>query len=132
VSVEIYWIEGGAGLLFKCSGELSVCQLIEAKQRFFASAPKLDELLFALVDGSRVDAVAASMEEIKALADLYPPPGVVPRPGFKVALVFPHIAAFGLARMWEVWAERVGWETRVVRSVSDAEFWLGRPHHKTG
>jgi len=45
--------------------------------------------------------------------------------GARIALVAPADFAFGLARMWEILAERMPFEAGVFRSLDEAVAWLG-------
>jgi len=45
--------------------------------------------------------------------------------GARIALVAPEAFAFGLARMWEILADRMPFETHVFRSLDEALAWLG-------
>jgi len=54
-----------------------------------------------------------------ALADATPPP--------KVAVVAPKDLSFGLARMYEAFADSVPWDFVVFRDVDAALAWLGLP-----
>jgi hypothetical protein len=48
---------------------------------------------------------------------------IVPR-ALAVAIVAPSDLAFGIARMWEAFAEVTRWNTHVFRSRADADPWL--------
>ena len=124
--VEIEWISGGVGVLVRATGRLTADDLTTATRRVFAGTHNLDLIEYAVVDGSRVESVAISVREIRSLAESDARISKVLRPGLRVALVFPRDEAFALARMWEVWAERTGWDTQVFRSLTDAAGWLGR------
>ena len=45
--------------------------------------------------------------------------------GARIALVAPEDFSFGLARMWEILADRMPFETHVFRSLGEAIAWLG-------
>lgn len=130
--VEIELISGGIGLLLRASGKLTTEQLTVAGGPFLATAQNLDRVEFAVVDGSLVDSATFSVKEIRALAESAVRIGRVLRPGLRVALVFPRDEAFALARMWEICAERTGWETQVFHSLTDAAMWLDRHPRQIG
>ena len=63
-------------------------------------------------------------------------PGAAARPVDWVSgacLVAPADVAFGLARMWEILAEGIGWQTQVFREPAAAEAWAraGRPEGRS-
>jgi hypothetical protein len=45
-------------------------------------------------------------------------------PGFLVALVAERNVVFALARMWEVFIEGIGWETKIFPSIAEAQDWV--------
>jgi hypothetical protein len=45
-------------------------------------------------------------------------------PGLLVALVAERSVVFALARMWEVFIEGIGWETKIFPSIAEAQDWV--------
>jgi len=122
--LQVELLRDWVGLRLRCSGDLTAQEFIARKNRLLFSSRNWRRLKFVVVDGSSVDSAVISADEVQILADLDTHNGLLLPTELRIALVFPNNAAFGLARMWEVWAEPIGWQTRVFRSLSDASQWL--------
>src|SRR5215510_10508857 len=114
----------GAGVILDCSGPLTLLDFDEVQTGFLTSTEKLKQVKYVLVDLTLVDSLNipyGDMEQLaygdKRLAESAPP-------GVLYAVAAPRDLGFGLARMWQVLAERTKWETQVLRSRSEAEAWI--------
>jgi hypothetical protein len=106
------------------SGVLSAREILETKAALLRSPERLKGLHYALIDLGDATEVRVTRDDVVELvaADMQIAL-VVPRP-MAVAIVAPGDLAFGVARMWEGFAEVTRWNTHVFRSRAEAESWL--------
>ena len=99
-------------------------EFLTAYRSLYGSS-RFDKSFNLLVDLTRADSSTRSTETLKGFADFirgqYAGTDVSP----KVAVVAPENISFGLARMYESFADTVRWEFRVFREIPDALFWMG-------
>jgi hypothetical protein len=120
--IDIKVLHGGLRLL--CRGVLTGDDLIGVHNRLLASPEVLKRSKYALVDEMAVDRLDVSTAELETVADLDKRLAAVAAAHAVIAIVAPRDLGFGLARMWEVFAEETGWETMTFRSVAEAEPWV--------
>jgi hypothetical protein len=118
------YLSDGRGVQFAGSGVLTAQEVLEAKTGLWRSPERLKGLHYALIDMSDVTEVHITRDDVLefVVADMQIALIVPRRVG--VAIVAPGDLAFGLARMWEVFAEVTHWNTHVFRSRAEAEPWL--------
>jgi hypothetical protein len=105
-------------VLTRVRGIVSTSDMQDLTNRMLAD-PRFDPEYRGLADLAEVTEVtidARAMAETAAMP-LY-------QPGTRRALVAPSDIAFGMARMFAVYAERSGQEVRVFRDLAEAERWL--------
>jgi hypothetical protein len=117
-------IEEGRGLMFVGSGCVTWREIYEAKTELAARKDIVRPVPFAIIDLEAITALQLDAEELRQLAsiDLFL---ATLSPGAVVAVVAPQDHVFGMARMWEVFAEPTGWRIRVFRSREEACAWVG-------
>jgi hypothetical protein len=84
-----------------------------------------------LVDLREADSSLRSPEALRVLADSMTPYMREVRSEPKVAVIAPRVLSFGLARMYEAYAQVVPWEFVVFRDPEAACAWLGLPEELT-
>lgn len=79
---------------------------------------------FILADWSQVEKIDTSVAAIQTSArQLASAIKINPRNGFFAIVAFADIT-YGLARMWQAWAEEIDWEIQLFRTREEAEHWL--------
>lgn len=118
------WVTDGRGVRLTGTGVLTGREILEAKTRLLGVPDRLHGLHYGLVDMTDVSELHITRDDVLEFvqADMQIAL-LVPRP-LAVAVVAPTDLAFGIARMWEAFAEVTGWNTHVFRSRADAEPWL--------
>lgn len=93
---------------------------------------QFDPSMNLLVDLRQADSTSRSSVVLRQLANTVVEryKGITTRP--KVAVVAPKDLSFGLARMYEVYADSVPWDFVVFRAVDAALAWLGVPDDLMG
>ncbi len=120
VTVEV---RNDKGLVLLCSGVLTGEELINVKRSLVTEQNK--NLRYIISDLTHVhefqiptDVVRTMVAENKRLA-------VIAEPGMLVAIAAPQQLGFGLARMWEAYADHeTGWRISVFHSRADADLWI--------
>ncbi|HUO65625.1 MAG TPA: hypothetical protein VMT97_18040 [Terriglobales bacterium] len=122
--LSIEFLSGGRGLELVGSGVLTAQEILEAKGALLRSPERLRELHHALIDITDVTELRVTHDDVLEFvtADMQIAL-IVPRP-MAVAVVAPGDLAFGVARMWEGFAEVTRWNRHVFRSRPEAELWL--------
>jgi hypothetical protein len=124
VAFSTEFLSDGRGLQLVGSSVLTAREILEAKAGLLRSPERLKGLHYALIDLADVTEVHVTHDDILELvaADMQIAL-VVPRP-IAVAVVAPGDLTFGVARMWESFAEVTRWNTYVFRSRAEADSWL--------
>jgi hypothetical protein len=98
---------------------------IAADMELLAMPEQLAKCRYVIMDFTSISRMNISASDVRQIADLEVRMAAV-QPHVAVAVVAPTDVAFGLSRMWEVLAEKTGWETMVFRTRQEAEDWVGR------
>jgi hypothetical protein len=131
-----YLYEFGGGpfdLVVNTEGEADIAEFLEGERRLL-SDPRYRPGLNLLYDHSRLDVSAVTSAEVRAVAQT---DRAIPEPlwAASIAIVAPHPATFGLARMWQLMlGPDIETPITVVRSIAEAHEWLAqlntrRPRH---
>jgi hypothetical protein len=117
------FVEQGRGLFFVGCGAVTCCEIYRAKIALAERRDLLRGVVFANVDFHETTELNVSPGDIRQLAHL---DAHLARtiPNAIVAIVAPKDSIFGMARMWEVFAESTGWRTGVFRSSDEACAWV--------
>lgn len=117
------YVEDGRGLLFQGQGALTCEEIIVAKRSLLVRPERLHEVSHARIVLEHVTELPLTADDIRLIVDV----------DREIARHVPHavvaIAAamdlpFGVARMWQMLAEDIGWTIAVFRSRSHADEWL--------
>lgn len=118
------YVGEGRGVRLVGTGLLTGQEILEAKQGLLRSPDRIKGLAYGLVDMTDVTELQITRDDVlEFVAVDVQIAALVPRV-LAVAVVAPGDLAFGLARMWEAFAEVTGWNTHVFRSRAEAEPWL--------
>lgn len=116
-------VENGRGFRLTGTGVLTGPELIAIKLGLEANPVTTPALAFWLVDLSRVTELQMSSQEVQSLVEIDRRLARL-MPSAVVAVVAPADAVFGMARMWEIMAEGIGWPTGVFRDPGEADAWV--------
>jgi len=97
--------------------------VIDANNKTYANQQKLAQLRYQLCDYTKVDKFEISVAELRRIAS-QDEKAARQNPGMLVALVSTQDIMFGLARMWEAYADEAPFETAVFREREEAEAWI--------
>lgn len=125
MAITIQETVDGTGLTYEATGTVTGQELLAAVQHIRCMAEKNQRWMFCLHDFTHIESIKCSAEEIRTIAyqDKSQLASIVPA-GFVVAVVTPRDHDYGLARMWQAYAEETRWETGIFRSRPDAEQWI--------
>jgi len=120
-------IDGGKGILHVGRDTVSGEDLLISANHVLNMVKEGLSPTYALADLSEVVELSISAEEIMLNASINTEISkYVPR--VIVAIVAPQDHVYGIARMWEAYAEETGWATRVFRNKSEALEWINDTH----
>jgi len=122
--IDIELLQGGLGLHLVCRGVLTGEDLIGVMQRLLVVPEQMRRARYALFDTAAADRINISQADLETAADLDKRLAAMTAARAVIAIAAPRDLGFGLARMWEVFAEETGWETMTFRSRADAESWV--------
>lgn len=98
-------------------------EIIAAAAEAHRDEARARRLRYALVDLADLTEFRVATEEVRLIvAEDMITARLAPR--IVVAIVAPRDYAFGMARMWQVFAEDTGWTTQVFRGRAEAIEWL--------
>lgn len=121
--VELNITEDRSGILITGSFDFHGPEIVRVKKEFEQSESEVRDFSYWLVDLRRVTSLEISTDDIKELVEI--DRRLARRmPNAAVAIAAPLDAAFGIARMWEIMVEGIGWPTGVFRDYFDAELWV--------
>jgi hypothetical protein len=106
------------------TGLLTGQEILDAKTRLLRESDRLKGLHYGLIDLTDVTELRVTRDVVLEFVQVDMQIAlIVPRP-LAVAIVAPSDLAFGIARMWEAFAEVTRWNTHVFRSRAEADPWL--------
>lgn len=121
---SISWVSDGRGAHLTGTGLLTGPEILEAKAGLLRAPDRLRGLHYGLVDVTDVTELRITRADVLEFVQVdMRIAAIVPRP-LAVAIVAPSDLAFGIARMWEAFAEVTGWNTHVFRARAEADPWL--------
>jgi hypothetical protein len=117
------FIDDGRGMIHTGEGVLTGEDLIAGSMRLRAEMKRGGRVEYAMSDLSAVTEMRATPDDLRQLAEAQLVTAQI-LPKALAAVVAPHDHVFGMARMWEAYADATGWETRVFRDRASADRWL--------
>jgi hypothetical protein len=121
--VEIIYLDNGRGLLVKCCAPLSGNDKIKTNEVLLRSPDELAKLRYLVIETTSGE-FHCSTEEVRIISAQDKQIAKIAPQDLHVALIVPSDVDFGMARMWQVFAEETGWQTAVFRSCAGAGTWL--------
>jgi len=117
------FIDDGRGVIHIGEGVLTGAELIEGALLVRAEIERHAVLEYGLTDLSGVGELSVTPEDLRRLADEHM---VTARqlPNAVAAVIATSDHIYGMARMWEAYADPTRWTTRVFRDRASAEVWL--------
>ena len=121
--VEIINLDNGRGLLVRAYAPLSGNDKIKANETLLRSPDELAKLRYLVIDTESGE-FHCSTEEVRIISAQDKQIAKIAPPDLVVVVLAPSDVDFGMARMWQVFAEETGWQTAVFRSCASAGKWL--------
>ena len=122
--IDIEGRQDGAGVIYYCHGDMTFDDLFQAGMGFLASPEEIKKWRYSIVDLTSVAAMHLSSDDIRSVVDQNKRIAALAHPGVLVAVAAPKDLGYGLARMWEILLEQIGWETMTFRSRPEADTWI--------
>ena len=122
--IEIEGRQNGLGVIYKCSGVVTIDDFFQAGLGFLAQPEEIKKWRYCIIDLTPVGAMNINAEDIRAVVEQNKRIAALAPPGAILAVASPKDLGFGLARVWEVLVEEIGWETMTFRSRTEADRWI--------
>ena len=120
---ELKIMDDRSGILITGTGEFRGIDIVRVKREFELNEAEVSDFGYWLVDLRQVTSLDISTEDIRDLVEV--DRRLAKRmPRAAVSVAAPLDATFGIARMWEIMIDGIGWPTGVFRDFSDAELWV--------
>lgn len=121
--IEIKYCDGGKGVIVTASGVTTGDEFIAVDNEVFSRDLGAQPYRYIFVDMDHSRAMEVSTEQLRRIANHHL---TVSRqlPHLVIAVYAKDDLPFANARMWEVFVEGTGWDTRVFRVKSDAVNWV--------
>jgi len=122
--IEIEGRQDGLGVIYNCSGALTIDDFFQAGLGFLAHPEEIKKWRYCIIDLTPVGAMNISPDDINVIVEQNKRIAAIAPSGAILAVASPKDLGFGLARVWEVLVEEVGWEIMTFRSRSEADVWV--------
>jgi hypothetical protein len=122
--IQLEFLHEGLGVVYRCEGTLGLQHFAVANDRLLASPERMRKLKYALIDAVSMEPTIFSPSEMESIVLQDRQIASYAAPGLLVALVAERNVVFALARMWEVFIEGIGWETKIFPSIAEAQDWV--------
>jgi hypothetical protein len=116
-------IDGGRGVEFAGTGDLTGREILELKRRLLADEAGIRKWRFGFVLLTNLKSFQISVEDVRAIAEIDKRMAAL-TPEVVLAVIAPRDHDFGMARMWESILDIPGWRTAVFRARAEAELWM--------
>jgi hypothetical protein len=122
--IQLEFAHDGEGVIYRCKGVLGQQHFSVANDRLLASPDRIRKLKYILVDAALMEAQFFSPSEMDGIVLQDRQIASYAVPGLLVAIVVEQAVVFALARMWEAFIEGIGWETKILSSMVEAQEWI--------
>ena len=122
--ISIEGRQDGAGVIYYCHGDMTIDDLFQAGIGFLAFPEEIKNWRYTIIDLTSVAAMQLSSDDIRSVVEQNRRIAAIANPGVLLAVAAPKDLGYGLARMWEIFMEQIGWETMTFRSRPEAESWI--------
>ena len=111
------------GVVITASGTVTGRDLLDAGETIYATEAGVKKTAYVLTDFTAASRLEVNAEEVRRIAqqDLA---AAKLNPSIRAVVVSPDNLAYGLSRMWAVYAENATTESKVFRDRATAETWL--------
>jgi hypothetical protein len=122
--IQLEFLHEGLGVVYRCEGTLGLQHFAVANDRLLASPERMRKLKYALIDAVSMEPTIFSPSGMESSVLQDRQIASYAAPGLLVALVAERNVVLALARMWEVFIEGIGWETKIFPSIAEAQDWV--------
>ena len=122
--ISIEGRQDGAGVIYYCHGDMTIDDFFQAGIGFLAYPEEIKKWRYAIIDLTSVGSMKINSDDIRTVVEQNKRIAAIAPPGAILAVASPKDLGYGLARMWEVLMEQIGWETMTFRTRLDAEAWV--------
>jgi hypothetical protein len=116
-------LDGGRGMVRVWTGAVAASELTAATVADYLGRENWPKVEYFISDFTGVTDLQATTDEIRELSSVEARTATFV-PGLAMAVVAPSDFMYGMARMWQVFAQETGWSVGVFRSRAEADAWV--------
>jgi len=120
---SFYFVDRGAGMVQLGEDVITAGEVMETARALNRAPDAMRQLRFALLDFTRASELLISGEELRDVVAENEITSKLVSPGL-IAIVAPKDQIYGLARMWQVFVEKLNWNVGIFRTKPEAVEWL--------
>jgi len=121
--VEVRYLDGGKGAVFLLSGFVTGEEVIAANRQIYSRDFAAEPYLYTFVDCDDIEGMNVSTMQVREIAQQHIGASKNLR-NHVLGVYAKNDLPFALARMWQVFVESTGWDTRAFRVRSEAVDWV--------
>src|SRR3954470_10695799 len=122
MAYSFYFVDHGAGMVQLGEDVITADELMEAARALNRAPDAVRQLRFALLDFTKASELLLTGEQLRDVVAENEVTSTLVSPGL-IAIIAPHDQIYGLARMWQVFVEKLNWTVGIFRSKPEAVEW---------
>ena len=120
---ETLYVDSGKGIHKFGTGVVTSAEVIQSGVTESMNEERVSKLRYGLIDFSQTTELKMTPEGVRQLVHVNRKAATLTQ-GVFVAVVAPSPLVYGLSRMWQTFAEDLGWNANVFNTRLDALAWL--------
>lgn len=120
---ETLYVDSGKGIHKFGTGVVTSAEVIQSGVTESMDEARVSKLRYGLIDFSKTTELKMTPEGVRQLVQVNRKAAMLTQGAF-VAVVAPSPLVYGLSRMWQIFAEDLGWNANVFDTRADALAWL--------
>jgi hypothetical protein len=122
MTIQINYIDNGAGIEIVASGIITGADIIEAHKEIY-NEENLNKQKYQIIDRTKCEQYNVSPVEVQQIADI-DKAASKSNPNIIIAIISPTDLQFGMSRMWEMYVEESRFLTEIFRDRKSADAWI--------
>jgi hypothetical protein len=122
MTIQINYIDNGAGIEIVASGIITGADIIEAHKEIY-NEENLNKQKYQIIDRTKCEQYNVSPVEVQQIADI-DKAASKSNPNIIIAIISPTDLQFGMSRMWEMYVEESRFLTEIFRDRKSADEWI--------
>ena len=121
--VQIKLSDHGLGFLLVASGVVTGEEILEGIQRRDTSVERVQKYLYGIADYTKIDELQVTSDHVGQIARIDEFTAKI-NPNVNLAIAASKDIAYGMSRMFEIFADKAAWNINVFRTLEEAQAWV--------